>query len=124
MKRISFNPRFVNVGGTDLVKGKIHTLRRNYDYWKKFEGRDLALFIWEGKAYRSRQGVFCVKRLVSVQAVRHGGRGHFFTEKERYIPMSELALNDGFNNENEFVRWFVKYPEEKMGILHFTGYRY
>jgi hypothetical protein len=50
--------------------------------------------------------------------------GAFFTEKERYIPRSELALNDGFNNEDEFMWWFVKYPEEKMAILHFTEFRY
>jgi hypothetical protein len=55
MKRISFSPRFVNEMGDDLVSGKIHTIRQNYFYWKKFEGRHAALFTWEGKLYRSKQ---------------------------------------------------------------------
>jgi hypothetical protein len=72
VERLSFNPRFVNEAGDDLVPGKIHTIRQNFDYWKRFEGRDVALFIWEGKPYQrqSRQKVFCVKRLVYVQKIR------------------------------------------------------
>jgi hypothetical protein len=69
MRRISINPRFINKAGNDLVLGKIHTIRQNYDYWKKFEGQEVALFTWEGKPYRSKQKVFCVKRIVSVQEV-------------------------------------------------------
>jgi hypothetical protein len=41
MKRISFDPRFVNEAGNDLIPGKIHTIRQNYEYWKKFEGREV-----------------------------------------------------------------------------------
>jgi hypothetical protein len=52
MKRISFNPRFVNETGDDLIPGKIHTVRRNFDYWKKFEGRDVELFTWVEKSRR------------------------------------------------------------------------
>jgi hypothetical protein len=124
MKRISFNPRFVNRAGNDLVPGKIHTMRQNYFYWKKFEGRDVALFTWEGRPYRSKQRVFCVKPLAFVQKVRHAGQGKFFTEKERYIPMGQLAINDGFENEDEFIRWFTRDSEGEMAVLHFAGYRY
>ena len=69
MKRISFDPRFVNEAGDGLIPGKIHTIRQNYDYWKQYEGREAALFTWEGQPCRSRQKVFCVKRVVSVQEV-------------------------------------------------------
>jgi hypothetical protein len=49
MKRISFNAQFVNESGDGLILGKIHTIRQNYSFWKKFEGRDVELFTWEGK---------------------------------------------------------------------------
>jgi hypothetical protein len=124
MKRIAFNPRFVNGAGNDLVPGKIHTIRRNYAYWKRFEGREAALFIWEGKPYRSKQKVFCVNRIVRVEKVRHAGRGNFFTESERYIPMGQLAVNDGFKNDDEFIRWFIDYPDGEMAVIHFTDFRY
>ncbi|MHB9293735.1 hypothetical protein Holit_02865 [Hollandina sp. SP2] len=124
MKRISFNPRFVNETRDDLIPGKIHTIRQHYSFWKKFEGRDIELFTWDGKPYRSKQKVFAVKRLVSVKKVRHAGRGHFFTENERYIPTGQLVVNDGFRDEDEFIGWFVSYSEGEMGILHFTNFRY
>jgi hypothetical protein len=130
MKRISFNPRFVNAAGTDLVKGKIHTIRRNYFYWKKFEGRDLELFDWEGTAYRSRQMVFCVKRLVSVQiTVFDKARKRFWIArcpygKSDYLENKKIAHNDGFNSVDEFTDWFKDYPIGIMAILHFTDFRY
>ncbi|MHB9294168.1 hypothetical protein Holit_03295 [Hollandina sp. SP2] len=124
MKRVSFSPRFVNETRDDLIPGKIHTIRQNYSFWKKFEGRDVELFKWEEKPYRSNQQVICVKRLVSVQKVRHAGQGNFFTENERYIPMGQLVVNDGFRDEDEFIGWFVSYSEGEMGILHFTEWSY
>jgi hypothetical protein len=124
MKLIDVSPRFVNEAGDDLIPGKIHAIRQNYAFWKKFEGRNVELFTWEGRPYRSKQKVFCVKRLVNVKKVRHGGQGHFFTENERYIPIGQLAINDGFKNEDKFIWRFVKYPEGEMAILHFTDFRY
>jgi hypothetical protein len=133
MKRLSFNPRFVNEAGDDLVPGKIHTIRQNYDYWKRFEGRDAALFTWEGRPYQrqSRQKVFCVKRLVYVQKIRK--------EKTRFtigeydpsdmwhdpgISIRTLAKNDGFDFFEDFLEWFHDYPSGDMAILHFTDFRY
>jgi hypothetical protein len=124
VKRLAVGPRFVSEARNDLIPGKIHTIRRNYSFWKRFEGRNVVLFTWEGRPYRSKQKVFCVKRLVNVKKVRHGGQGHFFTENERYIPMGQLAINDGFKNEDEFMQWFTGYPEGEMAILHFTDFRY
>jgi hypothetical protein len=124
MRRIAFNPRFVNEAGTDLVEEKIHTIRKNFPYWKKFEGQDIALFTWEGKPYRSKQRVFCVRHLFRVQKVRHAGRGNFFDEYGRYIPTIHLAKNDGFETEDDFIRWFLDYSESEMGIVHFTDFRY
>jgi hypothetical protein len=114
----------VNGAADGLVPGKIHSIRRNYPFWKSLENRDMAFFTWEGEPYRSKQKVFCVKRLVSVEKIRHAGRGHFFTESERYIPMGQLAMNNGFTDEDEFMRWFINYPEGEMAVLHFTGFEY
>jgi hypothetical protein len=137
MKRLSFNPRFVNEAGNDLREGKIHTLRQNFAYWKKFEGQDIALFTWEGKPYRSKQKVFCVKRLVSVQPIWFFGHRRkstpFFYKSESdfvnqdigaVINTNTLARNDGFENWIQLHRWFWDYPDDGMAVLHFTGYRY
>jgi hypothetical protein len=133
MKRLSFNPRFVNEAGNDLREGKIHTLRRNFAYWKKFEGQDIALFTWTGKPYRSKQKVFCVKRLVSVQEVYMYKNYtdnviEFLVETpfgtNELLTAEDLWKNDGFRAREFFEDWFVKCPDGEMAILHFTDYRY
>jgi hypothetical protein len=133
MKRISFSPQFVNETGNDLIPGKIHTIRQNYDYWKKFEGQDVALFTWEGKPYQhqSRQKVFCVKRLVYVQKITkawhkksHSYYWYINKNGETYYPyLARLAINDGLAFD-EFEKWFYEYPDGDMAILHFTDFRY
>jgi hypothetical protein len=124
MRSLSFNARFINEAGDDLVPGKMHTIRKNFPFWKKFEGQDVVLFTWEGKPYRSKQRVFCVKKLVNVQKVRHAGQGNFFDENERYVSTKQLAVNDGFKTEDNFIRWFLDYPSGEMALLHFTDFRY
>jgi hypothetical protein len=125
MQRISFNPQFVNEAGNDLIHEKIHTIRRNYEYWKRFEGREAALFAWEGKARQkgSKQKVFCIKRIVSVQElyfIRHNGLYITGDSKQDAI----IGKNDGFQTLNDFFDWFKNYPNGKMAILHFTDFRY
>jgi hypothetical protein len=129
MRRLSFNPRFVNEAGNDLVPGKIHTIRQNYDFWKRFEGQDVALFTWEGKPYRSKQRVFCVKRIVSVQKIRKVGGSNFYLinwepDSSIYLHPPVLAKKDGFADYYEFLDWFYDYPDGDMAILHFTDFRY
>jgi hypothetical protein len=124
MKRIAFNSRFIN--GTDLAKRKIHTIRANYNYWKMFEGRDMALFVWEGVPYRSKQQVVCVKRIVTVQKVYKSEVAYFWLslEDKNPIPIEVIMKNDGFENEAEFIRWFMAYPSGEMAVLHFTSFLY
>ncbi|MDR1418779.1 MAG: hypothetical protein LBI86_00190 [Treponema sp.] len=137
MIRLPVSSRFVNDTGNDLLQGKIHSLRKNYNYWKKFEGRELALYSWAGKPYRSRQNVICVKPLVSVQKVRlwHNETvdgykmwPEFFIKTGRHDPFplkqEELAANDGFEDGEEFTEWFYDYPDGVMAILHFTNFKY
>jgi hypothetical protein len=133
MKRMAFDRRFVNPAGDGLVKGKIHTIRANYDYWKRFEGKDAALFYWEGKPYRSKQKVFCVKTIRSVVPSAFDGR-HFWKASSwkgaaedggGNIDPLLLARNDGFESVDEFYKWFEKYKRPAlMCIIHFTDFKY
>ena len=134
MRRLAFNPRFVNEAGNDLMPGKIHTIRQNYEFWKRFEGKEIALFTWEGKPYRSRQKVFCTKRIVSVQEVylydfygsRYFLRFQHPTDDNQIFDDHCMAANDGFEDLFEFQVWFNRkdYPPGKMAIIHFTDFRY
>jgi len=127
MKRISFDLRFVSKAGNDLIRGKIHTIRQNYDYWKRFEGKEVALFVWDGKPYQkgSKQKVFCVKRIVSVQTLyltKHTGLSMSFASDDKRG--ASIWRHDGFSSPDKFFDWFKDYPPGKMAILHFTDYRY
>jgi hypothetical protein len=128
MRRISFNPQFINKEGNDLINGKIHTIRQNYDYWKKFERKEVALFVWEGKPYRSKQQVICVKRIVKVQSLIFQGDvfGPDMGWSSAIVEHQKIAKNDGFENYQAFLEWFRKgnYKPGRMAILHFTEFRY
>ncbi|MDR1323401.1 MAG: hypothetical protein LBK68_03075 [Candidatus Margulisbacteria bacterium] len=121
MKRILFNRRFVNKTGDDLIPGKIHTIRANFEYWKRFEGQEVALAYWLGKPYRSKQRVFCVKKIVSVEEIikKSDGSNPFCR-----FPVQTLAKNDGFANYYELEDWFRGYPNRIKAIIHFTEFRY
>ena len=136
MKRIGFNSRFVNGAGDDLVPGKIHTIRQNFDFWKRFEGREVALFTWEGKPYQkgSSHDVFCVKRIITVERILKETDGItpgspfsvYRAPNSEYsvqLLINELALNDGMS-EAEFIGWFRDYPDGYMAVLHFTDFQY
>jgi hypothetical protein len=134
MRRIGFNPRFVNEAGNDLIAGKIHTIRQNYWFWKRFEGQDVALYTWEGNPYRSKQRVFCVKRIVSVEKIflkeeLHGKKirsrkSCWFEIDGNRLSVAEMAKNDGFSKVEDFKYWFWFYPAGEMAVLHFTEFRY
>ncbi|GHU66526.1 hypothetical protein FACS189447_07570 [Spirochaetia bacterium] len=142
MKRISCNNQFKNKTGDGLIPGKIHTIRSNYEYWKKFEGKELALFSWEGKAYQkgSTQNIFCVKKLIYVQPVWFAKRKckisiplFFINENDfnnyplsitNIIDIKTISENDGFEKWDYFRDWFWSYPNGKMAILHFTDFKY
>jgi hypothetical protein len=128
VRRISFSTRFVNEAGNDLIPGKIHTIRQNYDFWKRFEGQDVALFTWEGKPYRSKQCVFCTKPIVSVQSIeRDNIYGFWFRPSDvSWMKADDVLIsrNDGFKTKEEMFSWFADYSEGDMAILHFTNFRY
>jgi hypothetical protein len=128
---MAFNPRFVNGAGDDLIAGKIHTVRQNYDFWKRFEGQDAALYAWQGKPYRSIQRVFCVNQIDSVLPVLRDWScfyfdGHFLEDGHLLESSDDLLFkNDGFESLNEFRDWFRDYPcTVDMAVVHFTEFRY
>lgn len=130
MKRLAFNKRFVDFVNSDLQKGKIHTIRQSYDYWKRFEGKEVALFTWDGKPYQkgSKQKVFCVKKIVSVQEVelRFDKLGAYFSTYKGIVDARTLYKNDGFINLSDAYLWFCigDYKPGKMAIIHFTDFKY
>jgi len=126
VRHISFKPRFINAAGIDLLPDKIHTIRQNFDYWKSYEGLEVALFTWEGVPYKSKHHIFCTKKLYHVQKVTKSEVADFWKslDDKNPIPIKTIAINDGFKNHCEFIDWFVEYPFGEYVILHFTDFRY
>ena len=128
MKRIVINPRFINAEGNDLIPGKIHVIRQNFLFWKCFEGKEVALFAWRGKPYKSKQKVFCTKKIVCVQEVFMSSCCLFYTTPDMalgtFVKSFYLMANDGFKSLQAFHRWFNKYKPGRMAILHFTDFSY
>jgi hypothetical protein len=124
---MSFNKRFVNSACDDLLDGKIHTIRANYHYWKRFTGKEVALFYWEGVPYKSKQKIFCIKTIKAVVPSCFDGKyfWHGSLEGSGNIQTPLLARNDGFKDVNEFHKWFENYKHPAiMCIIHFTDFRY
>lgn len=113
---------------------KLHTIRANYDLWKKridevMAGKaELCLRQWTGKPYRSKTVV--IKRLrcddcVGIQKLNFNwsGTGLNFIE-EKMLHNSTLANNDGLSID-DWQAWFAGYDHSKpLAIIHFTNFRY
>ncbi|MBV5334209.1 MAG: hypothetical protein JZU49_00195 [Sulfuricurvum sp.] len=126
-----------------VTKNKLHTIRSNYELWKKRieqiqKGEAiLSIRYWSGKPYNSKQIEF-------YQLDKDSGIGVqklelSFNEKPCYVYNSPygvgwyrfvdekiniLAENDGLSIE-DFKEWFKGYDLSKpMAIIHFTPMRY
>lgn len=112
---------------------KIHTIRANYDLWKKrFEEIEagkacLCIRQWTGKPYCSKQVELA--RLTSEDGI---GLQELRFDKSRFLPnvnykpvgVGRLANNDGLTYE-DWWEWFKGYDLTKpMAIIQFTKYRY
>ena len=111
---------------------KIHTLRKNYHYWKNIidEVRKgnaiLSIRTWSGKPYNSPQEEklrLSKTNSVGIQKIQFTESNIYIDERRSLVTVGELAKNDGLSLE-DFQEWFKKYPKEPMGIIHFTGFRY
>lgn len=113
---------------------KIHTIRGNYELWKKRIDEIqagmayLSVRKWTGKPYKSKQEELFKFTDVGIQKVIKGS-AYFAVyvgsdSIPSYILTEELANNDGLS-EQDFVSWFENYPMgEPMAIVHFTKFRY
>jgi hypothetical protein len=128
----------------DNIKTKKHTVRENYEYWKKRIDQVnageavLILFEWSGTPYKSKHRdihTFDKDSGIGVQKLRFSPFGYpFISEtgtnefgvfgKNTEIKMDVLAENDGLTTQ-DFFDWFSGYDKsEPMAIIHFTKFRY
>lgn len=112
-------------------KDKLHTIRGNYEKWKKKidevnSGKaELVLKEWSGKPYRSKQNklfTFDQNDGIDVSKLTYVD-GFFIVNDELVVFPETLAKNDGLTLA-EFEDWFKVIPAEPMAIIHFTPFRY
>jgi hypothetical protein len=113
---------------------KLHTCRKDYEYWEKaiaeIKAGDaiLELYEWIGVPYRSKQRVlftFYKNSGIGVQKliyVKNPGCNSIVDGS--YITPMTLSRNDGLSFF-DFSDWFkdINTPEN-MAIIHFTKFRY
>lgn len=110
---------------------KIHTIRANYELWRKRaeqinSGKAiLSLRYWSGKPYRSRQVEFMRLEKIGLEMLTTVDRFLNINcrpiEKQTII---QLADNDGLST-SDFYIWFSKYDlTTPLAIIHFTDFRY
>ena len=120
---------------------KIHTIRGNYELWKKrideVQKGNAVISIrqWSDKPYRSKQEVICElysKDGVGIQKLRSMDDIFAYyvkSDKGRNVLgeyLETVANNDGLSID-EFKYWFKKKlptPSNPMAIIHFTKFRY
>lgn len=114
---------------------KLHTIRANYDLWKKridevMAGEaELCLRQWTGKPYCSKTVV--IKRLrcddgVGIQKLTfYTSRIVYPTIDDKYQPsILEISSNDGLSKD-DWLDWFLDYDLSRpLAIIHFTNFRY
>ena len=116
-------------------KTKKHTIRGNYELWKKrFEkialgNACLSVRYWTGKPYNSKQvEVFNLKNTDGIGIEEILFDDYLYScliNGKRFSVSSEfIAENDGLT-PNDFEHWFKKYDFSKsMAIIHFSSFRY
>jgi len=119
----------------NLRKTKIHTIRANYEFWRKrFEKIDageavLSIRQWVGKPYGkgSTQRELC--RLSREDGI---GIERLMFDKSLLLPhinykpvgIGNLANNDGLSLD-DWKEWFKHYDLKKpLAVIHFTKFRY
>lgn len=124
-----------------LRVNKLHTIRANYDFWKKrFEqiaaGKAcLSIRQWVGKPYGKGSTQREIMRFtcedgIGIQKLsfdkdRDGCISYkFFNIDGRFADIQDVANNDGLSF-NDWRDWFKGYNlSQPMAIIHFTPFRY
>lgn len=109
---------------------KIHTIRANYELWKKRADKinageaRLSVREWTGKPYQSKQREVFVFEKIGVEKLQLDILGWFIDDCDNDVDTSILAKNDGLSTE-DFKEWFKKYDMKKpLAIIHFSDFRY
>lgn len=140
--RAGVDTNFVNA----ILDGeKIHTIRANYELWKKrFEEvligeAKISLRFWTGKPYASKQAfikdlecsdlIGCQKLVFldgNINKPRIVLPPNPFQPEEVLLPVNinELAANDGLSTL-DWLEWFKEYDlTEPLAVIQLTGFRY
>jgi len=132
---ILFEPRFEK---PVLEGAKIHTIRVDYDYWKRYDGKECSFRVWTGRPYRSPQREFCRIRIgvqplfvfvqgdLSVVLSFGGMLWRLLKTSGIVVLMKTLQKTTGFCKEREFQEWFsdIKAGTHHFAILHRADFRY
>ena len=114
------------------AKDKIHTIRPNYEAWKKKIEKvkngesELIVEQWSGLPYRSSPELlfkYDDKDDIDVSKLTFEEGKGLIVNDEVIVPTEILAKNDGLTLQ-EFEDWFKIFPPEPFAIIHFTGFRY
>lgn len=105
---------------------KIHTIRKSIGRWK--EGTKIHFQIWTGKPYKDP--AFNFAPLLLCTGTEHFTINYIDGKPSVYVDflrlneeeITELAINDGFNNKEEFFAYFNEDFEGEL--VHWTNKRY
>ena len=127
---------FLRSWGSDKPqRHKLHTIRANYDLWKKrfdeIEAGKACLCIrqWSGKPYCSKQIEIAVLRKedgIGIQKMTVAGCAiiHPIFVDTHSVSADVLAHNDGLSSA-DWRNWFSKYDlTEPLAVIQFTNFRY
>lgn len=114
-----------------LLSGeKIHTIRSNYELWKKrideVQNGDALISVrqWEDKPYRSKQieiARFTKENGIGIEHIYIPSRAHLNFLLDR---LHGLDKNDGLTRA-DWLSWFENAPiKQFLPIIHFTSFRY
>jgi len=113
---------------------KKHTIRHNYELWRKrFEKIDagiacLSVRGWSAQPYKSKQvELFRFRKAdgIGLEKLELTPLGYFINSIESDVTTADLAKNDGLSLD-DFRAWFKGSFEEDepKAIIHFTNFRY
>lgn len=120
------------VCGLKIPPAKLHTIRSNYELWKKridevHAGTAvLSVRFWSDKPYRSKQLEivrFEKGDKIGIQKLDNAINFTGATINKKLIGWGDIAKNDGLSF-NDFCSWFEKNYSNTLAIIHFTDFRY
>lgn len=111
------------------IGNKKHTIRLNYELWKKRaqevnSGRAyLSVRTWSDKPYKSKQVIQFEYTSMDVQKIELTPLGFFIDDYDSELMIKELANNDGLSKQ-DFIDWFNPFPEEPCAVIQFGDFKY